>query len=44
VPLIVKRLEAGVPMMLFVSTESLPSAELVRKSAAARLSVSKTRV
>lgn len=39
VPLIVSRFDAGVPMMLFVSTESLPS-ELVRKSATARLSVS----
>lgn len=39
-PLIVKRFEAGVPMMLLVSAESLPSAELVRTSSAARLSVS----
>lgn len=39
VPLIVKRFDAGVPMMLLVSAESLPS-QVLRASSAARLSVS----
>ena len=39
VPLIVKRFDAGVPMMLLVSAESLLS-EVLRTSSAARLSVS----